>query len=421
MRDALLVPRAAVPYLDVAVPAHVHRAELAPVRREALDVLAAGWRSAPRTLLGLLAWAGSVLAALLFALLPSLDTPWRVAAAVTGCLLLAGAAWLAVAVLRAGRRITGAAAGWLQVPAVGASGRDAGPLYAVLRRQVALSLTSGAAAIALLATAAMLLPGWVGAASLSGAGATRGIAGDPRLLAVLVVAALATAVVAVGTFGGARRVLQAAWARPTVGPAPPAHPVPSSAHPAHPASPPAPAEEHPPTVAIDLSQGGSWAPGSPALGRPATPPAASAGPTSRASSEVPHPPVLPRHGADGAPTRAPRLAFEAVLGNGTVLRPGTTLVGRSPRPRPGDAVDHVLVLTDQTVTKTHALITVDRDAVRVVDRASTNGTLLETEDGSLSRCRPWEVTTVRAPAMIHLGRTRILVRPLPSHTSLEVA
>ena len=31
MRDALLVPRAAVPYLDVAVPAHVHRAELAPV------------------------------------------------------------------------------------------------------------------------------------------------------------------------------------------------------------------------------------------------------------------------------------------------------------------------------------------------------------------------------------------------------
>ncbi|HLS73094.1 MAG TPA: hypothetical protein VK046_04930, partial [Actinomycetaceae bacterium] len=206
MRDALLVPRAAVPYLDVAVPAHVHRAELAPVRREALDVLAAGWRSAPRTLLGLLAWAGSVLAALLFALLPSLDTPWRVAAAVTGCLLLAGAAWLAVAVLRAGRRITGAAAGWLQVPAVGASGRDAGPLYAVLRRQVALSLTSGAASIALLATAAMLLPGWVGAASLSGAGATRGIAGDPRLLAVLVVAALATAVVAVGTFGGARRV-----------------------------------------------------------------------------------------------------------------------------------------------------------------------------------------------------------------------
>ena len=97
MRDALLVPRAAVPYLDVAVPAHVHRAELAPVRREALDVLAAGWRSAPRTLLGLVAWAGSVLAALLLALLPSLEAPWRVTAAVGACVLLVAAAWLGVA------------------------------------------------------------------------------------------------------------------------------------------------------------------------------------------------------------------------------------------------------------------------------------------------------------------------------------
>lgn len=395
MRDALLVPRAAVPYLDVAVPAHVHRAELAPVRREALDVLAAGWRSAPRTLLGLVAWAGSVLAALLLALLPSLEAPWRVTAAVGACVLLVAAAWLAVAVLRAGRRITGAAAGWLQVPAVGASGRDAGPMYAVLRRQVALSLTSGAVAIALLATAAALLPGWVGAASFGGVGSAPSVATDPRLLVVLTVAALACAVVAVGTFGGARRVLLAAWARPTVGlvPQPDARPPAS----AQPTPHPAPAAEHPPTVAIDLSQGGRRVPGTPL------------------------PPAAPQHGVDGAPTSASGLTFEAVLGNGHSLRPGATLVGRSPRPRPGDAVDHVLVLTDQTVTKTHALITVEPDAVRVVDRASTNGTLVETEDGSLSRCRPWEVTTVRAPAMIHLGRTRILVRPLPSHTSLEVA
>lgn len=411
MRDALLVPRVAVPYLDVEVPGHVHRAELAPVRREALDVLAAGWRSAPRALLGLVAWAASVVAALLLALAPALTAPWGVVAAVSGGLLLPGAAWLAVVVLRAGRRITGAAAGWLQVPAVGASGRDAGSMYAVLRRQVALSLASGAAAIALLVVAAALLPGWTGAAALIGAPSA---AASWALLAVLTVAGIASAVVAVATFGGVRRILQAAWARPTVGLAPGSAAAVEHRPTAGRASGPAPVLEHPPTVAIDLSGGQS----TPEM--PWAEPAVHAGP--RAGRQGPRPAEPAQPDETEAPRgRSASPAFEVVLGTGRTLRPGATLVGRSPQARPSDAVDQVLVLSDQTVTKTHAVIIVEPDAVRVVDRASTNGTLVEAADGSLSRCRPWEVTTVRAPAMIHLGRTRILVRPLVSHTSLEVA
>lgn len=61
------------------------------------------------------------------------------------------------------------------------------------------------------------------------------------------------------------------------------------------------------------------------------------------------------------------------------------------------------------------------DDVRIVDRASTNGTLLEAPDGSLVRCRPWQVTFVRAPSTIHLGRTRLHVRTAATRRLLEVA
>src|SRR5699024_2216121 len=141
---------------------------------------------------------------------------------------------------------------------------------------------------------------------------------DPRMLtAVLVVAAGASAVVAVGTFGGVTRILQAAWARPTVSPAPspaaPGHQAPGGHQQAGPPAGPAVAD-HPPTVAIDLSGGalGAGLPfhgGSPAAGSPAP----------GGAVRSPAPPGAARGGAQAAQVRS---AFEVVLGTGRTLRPG---------------------------------------------------------------------------------------------------
>ncbi|PYG01643.1 FHA domain-containing protein [Georgenia satyanarayanai] len=391
MREALL-PRAALPYLDVAVPAHTHHAELAPLRREALDVLAAGYRSTGRTLLGVLGWALTAAGATTLAVLPwqGPATTTTAVLAVAGTLVLAAGLWLAAGVLRAGRRLTGAAAAWLRVPAAGASDTDSGGLLKVLRWRAVLAAVAAAVAVALTVTLAWALTrtGALGAAYLSTGGApavpdaTRAV-----VVAALAVGALTAAGAAVSTFGGVRVVLEAAWTRPTV------------------ASEPAP--RHPAVLAP------------PFLGPPTVEPPFLGPPTVELDLSSVRTALAGQEGAAPAGAGEPRV--EVVLPDGRRLGPGTTLVGRRPEVRPEDLVDDVVVLTDQTVTKTHAAITVEGAQVRVVDRRSTNGTLLEAPDGSLVRCRPWQVTTVRTPAIIHLGRTRLHVRAGAARRPLEVA
>ena len=404
----LLVPRATLPYLEVAAPTAQHHVELAPVRREALDVLAAAYRSPVRLLLGLLAWA-AVVGAVALGVLLSEPVVLVIAGAVVLGLVGVG---LAVVVVRAGARLTRAAAGWLQIPAVGVGGRDAGPLYGAVRGRTVLALLAGALTVALLVVLVMLT--------------SRG-AVDAGLATLLAVGAVATAAAAVATFGGVRRLILAGWARPTVAAsqASTAYPPPASGQPPFPpgynplpplappqgtpvaVSPPAPAPAvdaapapaprrvEPPTVELNLYP--DLAAPQPPRAEDVAPPSAATGPSST------------------------ELTVQVLLSSGQALQHGVTLIGRRPVARPEDVVDDVLVLTDQTVTKTHATITVEQDVVRVVDRASTNGTVLEAPDGSLTRCRPWQVTTVLAPAIIHLGHTRLLVRPLPAHRPLEVA
>ncbi|WP_324651200.1 FHA domain-containing protein [Georgenia sp. H159] len=429
MRDARLVPRAALPYL--VVPAHTQHAELAPLRREALDVLAAGYRSTRRTLLGVLAWAAVAGGATLLATLPWLGaaTGPTVALAVLGAVLLAAGLTLAVGVVRSGRRITGAAAAWLRVPA-GDTDHDAAGLLGVVRWRVVLAVAVAAAATALALTLTYLLArtGGLGSTHLAGTTTESAPGTAPAfLVAALAAAALTTAGAALGTLGGVRTVTEAAWTRPTLdvavprtvaGSVPPApapgapvaRPTISSAAPladpaGHLATPASVAgaprgtgngAEGPPTVEIDLS--GLRAADAHGYVRP--------GPDDGSG----------RHG--GA---AESGLVEVVLPDGRTLAQGTTLLGRQPLPRPEDVVDEVLTLTDQTVTKTHAAVTVEGADVSVVDRASTNGTILEAPDGSLVRCRPWQVTTVRVPAIIHLGRTRLHVRAAAARRPLEVA
>lgn len=400
MREARLVPRKAQPYLTV--PAGAHDAGLAPVRREALEVLAAGYRSTPRTLLAVLATLVGAAGVTTLAVLPwhGATGAQTAALAALGMVLLVGGIWFAAGVLRSGRRITAAAAAWLRVPVPGARPDDAAVLLGVLRWRAVLGGVAAAAAVALTVTLAYVLSrtGVLGAAQL-GSTAVPAVSEATRALVVAALAgtALTTAAAAVGTFAGVRRLTEAAWDRPAVVPAAP--PTSQQAAPSVPAAlqrggPPAPPSPlGPPTVAIDLRALSALAAAAPAP--------ASARPAGAGTAAWP--------------------AVEVVLPDGRVLRPGTTLLGRRPLARPEDVVDDVAVLTDQTVTKTHAAITVDDDGVRVVDRASTNGTLLEAPDGSLARCRPWQVTTVRAPAIIHLGRTRLHVRAAAARRPLEVA
>jgi len=397
VREARLVPREAQPYLTV--PAGAHDAGLAPVRREALEVLAAGYRSTPRTLLAVLATLVGAAGVTTLAVLPwhGATGPQTAALVALGVVLLAGCLWFAAGVLRSGRRITTAAAAWLRVPVPGARPDDAAALLGVLRWRAVLGGAAAAAAVALTVTLAYVLSrtGVLGAAQL-GSTAVPVVSEATRALVVAALAgtALTTAAAAVGTFAGVRTLTEAAWDRPAVVPAPSAPQqagAPAPAVPQHGGPPAPPAPLGPPTVAIDLRALSALAAAAPAPARPAG------------------------DGAAAPPT------VEVVLPDGRVLRPGTTLLGRRPLARPEDVVDDVAVLTDQTVTKTHAAITVDDDGVRVVDRASTNGTLLEAPDGSLARCRPWQVTTVRAPAIIHLGRTRLHVRAAAARRPLEVA
>ncbi|QDB78913.1 FHA domain-containing protein [Georgenia wutianyii] len=372
-----------MPYL--VVPDHSHHAGLAHLRREALDVLAAGYRSSGRTLLGLLAWVLGTGGATVLAALPWYDAPalHTGVLAALGLLLVAGAVWLAAAVLRSGRRITDAAAQWLRVPAAGATDSDASLLLGVVRWRAVLAVAAAATAVALAVTLVYVLAQTgtpAGASLTTGPSLVTADTARALLVAALAVLSLATAGAAVGTMAGVRTVAEAAWRRPTV-----AAPQPAPAPPGTFA--PRPTVDGPPTVALDLS----------ALRAPAAEPADARTP---------------------APTA---LEVEVLLPGGQVLRAGTTLVGRRPSARPDDVVDDVVVLSDQTVTKTHAAITVEGGTVRVVDRASTNGTLLEAPDGSLERCRAWQATTVHAPAVIHLGRTRLYVRPAAARRPLEVA
>jgi len=414
-----LVPRAAQPYLEVDIAVDAHHEALAPLRREALDVLAAGYRSTGRTLLGLLAGAAVVAGASTVAVLPWLTggTAARAALAVLGAALVAGGLWLGVGVLRAGRRITGAAARWLRVPAAGATDTDAGVLLGVVRWRAVLAAAAAGTAVALAVTLVYVLAqtGALGAAHLVAGAPTAAADGAGALLvAGLAVAVVTTAGAAVATTRGVRTVAEAAWQRPTVAALG--------------------------TRAATAGGGGAVRPGVPRVvaGGTSAPPAAgprraghsplAADPAGHVSVEGPPTAVLDVSGlaAVAAPAQVsapapPGSRTEVVLPDGRTLREGTTLLGRRPVPRPGDVVDDVVVLTDQTVTKTHATITVEGGAVRVVDRASTNGTLLEAPDGALSRCRPWQVTTVRGPAIIHLGRTRLLVRPAVTRRPLEVA
>jgi hypothetical protein len=69
---------------------------------------------------------------------------------------------------------------------------------------------------------------------------------------------------------------------------------------------------------------------------------------------------------------------------------GSGILGRNPRPEPGEAIDHIVIVTDPTrsVSKTHLEFGHENGVFWVSDRHSGNGTVLR-ESGQLPKyCEP---------------------------------
>ncbi|QDB78914.1 FHA domain-containing protein [Georgenia wutianyii] len=398
-------------------------------RREALTALGAAYGSWARFALGALAWALGVVGAVLAADVAAGGTT---RAAGTGLLVLATV--LGGAVVATGSALARATAGWLTLAtAVGADGGrvDAkpGPETARLHEEaVAADRAVGRGELWRLP----LLPRTLAAVLLSGAGAvlvvqavlgyaeasTPYAADDVRgAWLARVLTAVVCLLVAALTASGLRRVHRArmhnvAHDEPASAPAPtltPAlgsgaivvggtHPAPGSV-----AGPPAWASSAP---SADASPAVPPPPPAP-VASPAPPPADTVPP---ADVTVPGPPVQPPPAPGPRPTVPAATTTPRVrLSDGRELAPGTTLVGRAPAPKAGEHADALLAVADERVSKTHLTVHVEGGAVVVVDRASTNGTVVHAPDGTSRPLTAGEPAELTDGDVVVLGSTTLTV------------
>ena len=111
--------------------------------------------------------------------------------------------------------------------------------------------------------------------------------------------------------------------------------------------------------------------------------------------------------------RATPVGWQLEVAPGQVVRVGGTgLLGRDPQPRPGEAVEHLVPIDDQSrsISKTHLEFGVDGDALWICDRGSTNGSRVETADGEGHQCPPGERVQVTSGSSLWVGDHRVRVR-----------
>lgn len=88
--------------------------------------------------------------------------------------------------------------------------------------------------------------------------------------------------------------------------------------------------------------------------------------------------------AASQPSPPPNQGWVAVVDDGREFSiQHLILVGRNPRPRPGEDNPELITISDQerTISKTHVGIDVDARGVIITDRGSTNGTAITDPDG----------------------------------------
>lgn len=83
----------------------------------------------------------------------------------------------------------------------------------------------------------------------------------------------------------------------------------------------------------------------------------------------------------------------------------TVLIGRNPSTSDGETVGELFRVPDpgRSVSKTHLLVGVDDEGVWVVDRASTNGTIVTLSDGQQIICAPHQVVRLPDGAAVGFG------------------
>ena len=88
-----------------------------------------------------------------------------------------------------------------------------------------------------------------------------------------------------------------------------------------------------------------------------------------------------------------------------------TLVGRNPHPEAGEDAYNLVVLNDpeRTVSKTHLLIGVDAAGPYVVDRHSTNGTVVTLPDGQQILCGPQQKVRFTVGTTILCGQYSVRI------------
>ncbi len=91
---------------------------------------------------------------------------------------------------------------------------------------------------------------------------------------------------------------------------------------------------------------------------------------------------------------------------------GTGLLGRLPRPEPGERFDDLLTIHDpgKSVSKTHLELGRDEDDLWVSDRFSGNGSVIRHIDGSIRRCEPGRRYRVERGARVDIGEQFFLVQ-----------
>ena len=84
---------------------------------------------------------------------------------------------------------------------------------------------------------------------------------------------------------------------------------------------------------------------------------------------------------------------------------GLVLLGRNPQPRVGEEDATLIKVSDdtRTVSKSHLAVGVDVSGLYVMDRGSTNGTMVTAPDGGQRPCPPGDVVDVPADSVISFG------------------
>jgi hypothetical protein len=182
-------------------------------------------------------------------------------------------------------------------------------------------------------------------------------------------------------------------------------PMPGS--PTLPSSAPLPEDSaaHPPTAAPLPPVPGMTAPVLPLPVAESVPSSTDADESSQLDEDVDETRIVTK-----TPTRAP---FVLHFSTGERLGVhGTGLLGRLPRPQPGERFDDLLTIHDpgKSVSKTHLEFGRDGDDLWVSDRFSGNGSVIRHIDGSIRRCEPGRRYRVERGARVDVGEQFFLVQ-----------